>query len=108
MSHQVAVLVGVFVILALLVVASALGWSITGQLLCNIPPSIVETFVMMALITRERLDWDEEGRVWQTMEEKRTAFLDWLKTLSKEMAETEVEIVEVESEQKEESAAQED
>ena len=105
-SHQIAVLVGIFFVLALLVVASALDWSITGQLLCNVPPSIVETFVMMVLITRERLDWDEEGRVWRTKGERRAAFLDWLKNLSQEMAEEQIEIVEGESEKKDESVAE--
>ena len=107
MSHPAAVIVGIIFILALLVAASALGWSTTGQLVCNIPPSIVETFVMMALITREKLDWDEEGHVWQAIGEKRVAVLDWLKTLAQEMAEKDVEVAEVAGEEKDGSTVEE-
>jgi low-affinity ferrous iron transport protein len=28
-----------------------MGWSVTGQLLCNVPPSIIESFFTMILIT---------------------------------------------------------
>ena len=30
-------------------------WNLTGQLLCNIPPSIIESFFMMILITGHNL-----------------------------------------------------
>lgn len=50
-SHEYTVVVGVVSILGLVVGASAMGWSLTGQLLCNIPPSIVESFFTMILIT---------------------------------------------------------
>ena len=100
MSHPAAVLVGIVFILALLVAASGLRWSTTAQLLCNIPPSVVETFVMMALITREKLDWDEEGKIWQAIGGKRVALLDWLKTVAQEKPEMEVEVVQVASEEK--------
>jgi low-affinity ferrous iron transport protein len=50
-AHEYTVLVGFFSIVGLLVGASAMGWSETGQLLCNIPPSIIESFFMMILLT---------------------------------------------------------
>lgn len=50
-SHEYTIVVGVVFILGLVVGASAMGWSLTGQLLCNIPPSIVESFFTMILIT---------------------------------------------------------
>ena len=58
-SHEYTVVVGVVSILALLVGASAMGWSLTGQLLCNIPPSIVESFFTMILITGHNIGEDK-------------------------------------------------
>jgi low-affinity ferrous iron transport protein len=54
-AHQYTVLMGVLSIVGLLVGASAMGWSETGQLLCNIPPSIIESFFMMILLTGHNL-----------------------------------------------------
>ena len=53
---EYSVVLGVVTILGLVAAATALKWSITGQLLCNVPPSIIETFIMMALITSHELD----------------------------------------------------
>lgn len=50
-SHEWTVVIGALTILGLIVGASAMGWSITGQLLCNVPPSIIESFFTMILIT---------------------------------------------------------
>ncbi|KAF4589217.1 low affinity iron transporter [Ophiocordyceps camponoti-floridani] len=50
-AHEATVIVGFVFILGLLAGASAMRWSTAGQLLCNIPPSIIETFFMMILIT---------------------------------------------------------
>jgi low-affinity ferrous iron transport protein len=92
-SHPLAVLAGIFLIITLLVSASALRWSTTGQLLCNVPPSIVETFVMMALITRERLDWNEEEDIWQTIGKSRAVLLEWAKKQSPERITGDIEVV---------------
>ncbi|OAG08655.1 Low affinity iron permease [Paraphaeosphaeria sporulosa] len=50
-SHQWSVVSGVILIFALIAAASALRWSETGQLLCNIPPSVIESFFTLILIT---------------------------------------------------------
>jgi len=50
-GHEVTVLVGVLLIVGLLVGSSVMMWSETGQLLCNVPPSIIESFFMIILIT---------------------------------------------------------
>lgn len=50
-AHQMTVFGGLLVCVGLLVGASALRWSLTGQLLCNVPPSILESFLMQVLIT---------------------------------------------------------
>jgi len=55
-SHEITVVLGGISILGLLAGATAMGWSTTGQLLCNIPPSIVESFFMMILITGHNIN----------------------------------------------------
>ncbi|KAM4057630.1 low affinity iron permease [Hirsutella rhossiliensis] len=54
-SHEMTVMLGVVFIIGLLAGASAMKWTTTGQLLCNVPPSIIESFVMMILITGHNL-----------------------------------------------------
>jgi low-affinity ferrous iron transport protein len=50
-SHQWTVVAGLVFIVALIAGASVMRWNETGQLLCNIPPSIVESFLTLILIT---------------------------------------------------------
>jgi low-affinity ferrous iron transport protein len=50
-SHESMVVLGAITIIGLIIGASAMGWSVTGQLLCNVPPSIIESFFTMILIT---------------------------------------------------------
>ncbi|KAE8155052.1 Low affinity iron permease-domain-containing protein [Aspergillus avenaceus] len=50
-AHEFTVVVGVVTILGLLAGASALRWTLTGQLLCNVPPSVIESFLMLVLVT---------------------------------------------------------
>lgn len=50
-AHEITVLLGLLLIIGLLVGSSVMRWSEKGQLLCNIPPSIVESFFMIILIT---------------------------------------------------------
>ncbi|KND93996.1 Low-affinity iron/zinc ion transport protein fet4 [Tolypocladium ophioglossoides CBS 100239] len=54
-AHEITVILGVVLIIGLLVGASAMKWTTAGQLLCNIPPSIIESFFMMILITGHNL-----------------------------------------------------
>jgi low-affinity ferrous iron transport protein len=51
LSHGSNCRVGVINIFGLISGASSMRWSLTGQLLCNVPPSIVESFFTMVLIT---------------------------------------------------------
>lgn len=50
-SHEYMVLAGCVFTVGLVIGASAMGWNETGQLLCNVPPSIVESFFTLMLIT---------------------------------------------------------
>jgi low-affinity ferrous iron transport protein len=61
-SHEITVVLGAILIVGLITGASAMRWSVTGQLLCNVPPSIIESFFMMILITGHNVG-DAERRV---------------------------------------------
>ncbi|KOS17041.1 Low-affinity iron/zinc ion transport protein fet4 [Escovopsis weberi] len=61
-AHEITVMAGIVLVIGLIVGASAMKWTTTGQLLCNIPPSIVESFFMMILITGHNLSEAE----WRT------------------------------------------
>ena len=50
-SHEITVIFGTLAIIGLIIGTSAIGWSVPGQLLCNVPPSIIESFFMMILVT---------------------------------------------------------
>lgn len=50
-SHELVVLTGTSIMIGLIIISSAMGWSLTGQLISNVPPSIIESFFMMILIT---------------------------------------------------------
>ncbi|KAE8372263.1 Low affinity iron permease-domain-containing protein [Aspergillus bertholletiae] len=50
-AHEITVLLGVLTILGLVAGASAMRWTMTGQLLCNVPPSLIESFFMIVLVT---------------------------------------------------------
>ncbi|OGM44754.1 low affinity iron transporter [Aspergillus bombycis] len=50
-AHEITVVLGVLTIVGLLAGASAMRWTLTGQLLCNVPPSLIESFFMIVLVT---------------------------------------------------------
>ncbi|TIA27960.1 Low affinity iron permease [Aureobasidium pullulans] len=50
-SHEYTVAVGLVSILGLLLVASLMRWNEQGQIICNVPPSIIESFFTLILIT---------------------------------------------------------
>ncbi|RFU76469.1 low affinity iron transporter [Trichoderma arundinaceum] len=50
-AHELTVILGIMLVIGLVIGASAMRWTLTGQLICNIPPSIIESFFMMILIT---------------------------------------------------------
>lgn len=50
-SHYFMVIAGFILTIGCLVASSAMKWSLTGQLISNVPPSIIETFFMLILIT---------------------------------------------------------
>lgn len=54
-AHEMTVILGIVLVVGLVIGASAMRWTLTGQLICNIPPSIIESFFMMILITGHNL-----------------------------------------------------
>lgn len=61
-AHEITVFLGVLLIIGLVTGSSLMKWTETGQLLSNIPPSIVESFFMMILITQHNI-LDSQRRV---------------------------------------------
>ena len=77
-AHEYSVIFGIVAVLALLVVGTALKWSWTGQLLCNVPPSIIETFIMMTLITSHELDDQRQNKRLRELAATREMLTKWL------------------------------
>ncbi|KAJ5930083.1 hypothetical protein N7466_005576 [Penicillium verhagenii] len=61
-SHLLMVGAGLLLTIGCIVASSALHWSLTGQLISNVPPSIIETFFMLILITGQN-DAESKARV---------------------------------------------
>ena len=64
-SHLLMVVAGFLLTIGCVIGSSAMRWSTTGQLISNIPPSIIETFFMLILITGQN-DADASARVDMT------------------------------------------
>ncbi|KAI8988828.1 Low affinity iron permease-domain-containing protein [Pilobolus umbonatus] len=50
LSKSIAVLVGIIIVIGLIIIASLMHWSQTGQLICNTPTMIIEGFLLIVLI----------------------------------------------------------
>ncbi|SCU82306.1 LAME_0C00562g1_1 [Lachancea meyersii CBS 8951] len=59
-SSQLCVLASISTIIGLIIVASALRWSTTGQLICNTPTMIIEEFFLIVLIQAH--NWADKRR----------------------------------------------
>jgi low-affinity ferrous iron transport protein len=82
-AHELMVVGGVLVIVGLLTGASVMRWSITGQLVCNVPPSIIESFFMIILITGHNIA-DAKKRVHlQNIYVRRLKLLSYVSVLEK-------------------------
>lgn len=82
-SHEITVVLGVVTIIGLITGASAMGWSVTGQLICNVPPSIIESFFMMILITGHNVG-DAKKRVdLHNIHLRRLKLISYVNTLVK-------------------------
>lgn len=82
-SHKLTVVFGAISIIGMIVGASAMGWSVTGQLLCNVPPSIIESFFTMILITGHNIG-DAKRRVdLHNIYVRRLKLVSYVDTLAK-------------------------
>ncbi|KAA8647838.1 hypothetical protein EYZ11_003609 [Aspergillus tanneri] len=64
-SHLLMVVAGLLLTIGCVIGSSVMRWNTTGQLISNIPPSIIETFFMLILITGQN-DADASARVDMT------------------------------------------
>ncbi|KAJ5872604.1 uncharacterized protein N7529_004957 [Penicillium soppii] len=61
-SHLLMVVAGFLLTIGCLTASSAMHWSLTGQLISNVPPSIIESFFMLILITGQN-DAEAKSRI---------------------------------------------
>ncbi|KAJ6442202.1 low affinity iron transporter [Purpureocillium lavendulum] len=81
-AHEATVIMGVVLIVGLLAGASAMKWTTTGQLLCNIPPSIIESFFMMILITGHNLAERKRRQDYNNLYQRRLAIHAYVNCLT--------------------------
>ncbi|GAB7336880.1 hypothetical protein MBLNU13_g00802t2 [Cladosporium sp. NU13] len=77
-SHRYAVVLGFLTLVGLVVGSSALRWTLTGQLLCNVPPSIIESFIMIVLISGHRLIQVQKNASLYALYRRRQNIQDWI------------------------------
>jgi low-affinity ferrous iron transport protein len=80
-AHESTVVLGFLVVVGLVCGSSAMHWSTTGQLLSNVPPSIIESFFMIILITGHNFAEATRRAGLETIYERRLnlmAFVDVL------------------------------
>ncbi|GAB7341737.1 hypothetical protein MBLNU457_g0072t1 [Dothideomycetes sp. NU457] len=82
-AHEMTVLAGVLVIFALVAASSAMRWSTTGQLVSNVPPSIIESFFMIILITGHNFADSERRAQIKNMYERRLKLVNWLRAMER-------------------------
>lgn len=81
-AHEITVILGIMLVIGLIIGASVMKWTVTGQLICNIPPSIIESFFMMILITGHNLseaDWRADLHCMYLWRLRLLAYVDQLR-----------------------------
>lgn len=77
-SHEYTVVAGVVVILGLIATATAMDWSELGQIICNVPPSIVESFFTLILITGHNLGDQKREESLRQIHQNRLRLIGYL------------------------------
>lgn len=80
-AHELAVVVDLVVIIGLIVGSSVMRWNFTGQLLSNVPPSIIETFLMIVLINGHNSSDAERRSKMHGLYQRRRALLRFVEGL---------------------------
>lgn len=87
-AHQMTVIAGFISIIGMLIGASIMHWSLTGQLICNVPPSIIESFFMQILITGHTANEKRKQKDMLEALRYRNVLLSALKRLDKDSSKT--------------------
>lgn len=74
-AHEWAVVADVILIVGLLCGSTALKWSVTGQLISNVPPGTLESFLMQILITGLNAADKKEQKQLKRMYDRRLGLL---------------------------------
>jgi low-affinity ferrous iron transport protein len=77
-SHEGAVAFSVAALLGLVAGSTAMHWSLTGQLLSNVPPSIIESWLMLTLITGHNMIEENKRKELQRLYTTRLRLREWL------------------------------
>lgn len=77
-SHEYTVVVGVIFILGLIATATAMRWSELGQIICNVPPSIIESFFTLILITGHNLGDQKREQSLREIHQNRLRLIEYL------------------------------
>lgn len=80
-AHELTVVAGFLLLVGLVIGASVMRWSLTGQLLCNVPPSIIESFFMIVLITGHNQEQSRKVAELQSMYERRLKVLSFVQRI---------------------------
>ncbi|ORX33308.1 hypothetical protein BD324DRAFT_640266 [Kockovaella imperatae] len=81
-ATQLMVVGGFITTLGLIIVSSVMRWNLVGQLLSNVPPSLIESFFMLILITGHNEAEARGRRALREMYEGRAVLSEGVKRLS--------------------------
>ncbi|KAK6541848.1 low-affinity Fe(2+) transport protein [Orbilia ellipsospora] len=78
-AHLMVVVIGFLITIGCVVGSSVMKWSETGQLISNVPPSIIETFFMLILITGQIYDDAATRTNFKNIYNRRQKLLSFMK-----------------------------
>ncbi|GME86944.1 unnamed protein product [Ambrosiozyma monospora] len=82
-SNQWSVVGSVIAVLALIIIASGMRWSVTGQLICNTPTMIIEEFFLMILLQAHGWADTKRRRVMDQLRTSREMVYKYVATVYK-------------------------
>ncbi|KAJ5767148.1 uncharacterized protein N7511_004764 [Penicillium nucicola] len=87
-SNLLMVVAGFLLTIGCIITSSAMHWSLTGQLISNVPPSIIETFFMLILVTGQN-DAEAKARIdlrnIYNRRQRLLSFMKHVKTVDREI-----------------------
>lgn len=82
-AHTWSVVVVALTVVVLITIATIMKWSVTGQLICNVPPSILETSLMMILITGHNVSDGHQKEQLEEIRVRRLRLTRWVDAMGK-------------------------